>query len=127
MTRLEDALKRNELGAAYCDTPDNYRVIVESRPQSRRPSHDLRYIVRVEHGVVPPTDAYDAPDLQTAIALMRTLDLDGFDPMSADWHPADDAIGSPHTGRGTATWSDEMPTRGLHFTTEAGADAMSVS
>ncbi len=122
MTRLEDALKQNELGAAYCDTPDNYRLIVETRPQSRRPSHDLRYIVRVEHGVVPPTDAYDAPDLQTAVALLRTLDLDGFDPSTANWHPVDESA-----RLGSATWSDEMPTRGLHLAPETGADAMSAS
>ena len=122
MPRLEDALKQNALGAAYCDTPDNHRVIVETRPQSRRPSQDPRYIVRVEHGVVPPTDAYDAPDLQTAIALMHTLDLDRFDPTAADWHPADDA-----THMSTAIWSNEMPTRGLHFAPEDGADAVGAS
>jgi hypothetical protein len=104
MARLEDALQRNELSAAYCDTADNHRVIVEPKSQTRRPSDEIRYLVRVEHGVVPPADAYDAPDLPTAIALMRTLDLEDFDPETADWHSVDD-----NTRAASAMRSDDLP------------------
>jgi hypothetical protein len=107
MARLEDALRRNELSTAYCDTADNHRVIVEPKSQTRRPGDQIRYLVRVEHGVVPPTDAYDAPDLPTAVALMHTLDLEDFDPETADWHSVDD-----NTQAGLAMWSDDPPTRG---------------
>jgi hypothetical protein len=93
MTRLEKALKHSTLGAAYCDTPDNNRVLVERKIQARHPGGSVRYLVRVLSGIAPSaeTSGYDAPDLETAVALTRTLDLEGFDPATADWHPADES------------------------------------
>ena len=93
MTRLEKALKQSALGAAYCDTPDNNRVLVERKTQARHPGEPVRYLVRVLSGTQPfaETSGYDAPDLETAIALARTLGLEGFDPSTADWRPADES------------------------------------
>lgn len=108
MARLEDALRQAEYGAAYYDTPDGYRVMVETKQQGRQPSTNERYLVRVEHGAVPPTESYDAPDLPTAIALMRTYDLDAFDPTGDRWQPVTDT-----TQRRSTKWSDEMATRGM--------------
>jgi hypothetical protein len=113
MARLEDALRSNELSAAYCDTADNYCVIVEPKSQTRHPGDEIRYdeiryLVRVEHGLVPPTEAYDAPDLPTAIALMRTLDLEDFDPETADWRSVDE-----HPRAGSAVRTVKLPTRSL--------------
>ena len=92
MTRLEKALKQSALGAAYCDTPDNNRVLIERKTHARHPGESVRYLVRVLSGTEPSaeTSGYDAPDLETAVALTRTLDLEGFDPATADWHPADE-------------------------------------
>jgi hypothetical protein len=93
MTRLENALKHSTLGAAYCDTPDNNRVLVERKTQARHPGEPVRYLVRVLSGTesFAETSGYDAPDLETAVALTRTLDLEGFDPSTADWRPADES------------------------------------
>ncbi len=118
MARLEEILKQSPLGAAYCDTPDNHRVIVTPKPKTRAPSETIRYFVRVEHGSIPPTDAYDAPDLETAVALMRTLDLDGFDPLTAEWQSVD-----THTRDESTMWSDEVATHGLQPASDSGSEA----
>jgi hypothetical protein len=93
MTRLKKALKQSELGAAHCDRPDNNRVLVERKTHAHHPGESVRYLVRVLPGTEPSaeTTGYDAPDLETAVALTRTLDWEGFDPATAHWRPADES------------------------------------
>lgn len=108
MARLEEALHHSEAGAAYFDTADGYRVIVERKLRTRRPGGDDRYLVRVEHGVVLANDAFDAPDLATARSLMASFELVGFDPEAPQWQPSG-ADSWVHN----AQWSDEMASRAL--------------
>jgi hypothetical protein len=64
--------------------------------------------VRVERGAAPPTDAFDAPDLPTARALLATLDLADFNPTAAAWQPA-----TAETLPVGASWRDDSAGRSL--------------
>lgn len=108
MPKLSQIFTPDDQDAAYYDTLDNHRVIVERVTRTKQPGSGDRYLVRVEHGAVPPTETYEASDLGAAIDYLRGLSLQGFDPTDSHW----EAVGA-ETRRNSAQWTDEMPTRAL--------------
>lgn len=108
MPKLSRIFTPDDQDAAYYDTLDNHRVIVERVTRTRQPGSGDRYLVRVERGAVPPTETYEAPDLGAAIDYLRGLSLQGFDPTDDHW----EAVGQT-TPRDSAQWTDDMPSRAL--------------
>jgi hypothetical protein len=94
--------------AAYYDTLDNHRVIVQQVSRAKQPGSGDRYLVRVEHAAVPPMETYEAPDLGAAIDYLRGLSLRGFDPAADHWEQA-----GPSKNRDSTQWTAEAPTRAL--------------
>lgn len=108
MPKLSQVFTPDDQGVAYYDTLDNHRVIVERVTRTKQPDSGDRYLVRVEHGAVPPTETYEANDLGAVVDYLRGLSMQGFDPSDDHW----EAVGSD-TRRGSTQWTDEMPTRAL--------------
>ena len=108
MPKLSSAFTPENQDAVYYDTLDNHRVIVERVARAKQSGSGDRYLVRVEHGAVPPTETYEAPDLGAAIGFMRGLSLRGFDPESDQWQ-----VAGSNTTQQSTQWTDETPTRAL--------------
>lgn len=108
MARLEDALRASGYFAAYCDTPDNYRVIVEQTSAGPRPEDGATYTVKAEHGMDMPQGTFTSPDLPAVMEYLRSLNHSGFDPDAAAWQPA-----TGRTYAQAAEWSVDAPQRGL--------------
>lgn len=108
MPKLSKLFTPDDQSAAYYDTLDNHRVIIERVTRTKQPGSGDRFLVQVEHGAVPPTQTYEAPDLGAAMDYLRGLSLRGFDPTDDRWEPA-----GPASTSNNAQWTDEMPTRAL--------------
>lgn len=108
MPRLEDALRASGYFAAYCDTPDGNRVIVEQTSAGPRPEDGAAYTVKTERGMDMPQGTFTSPDLRAVLEYLRTLTLGGFDAEADGWQPA---TGRTYTQ--SAEWSVDAPERGL--------------
>lgn len=108
MPKLSQMFTSDDQGAAYYDTLDNHRIIIERVTRTKQPDSGDRYLVHVEHGAIPPTETYEAPDLGAAIDYLRGLSLQGFDPTDDHWETA-----SSNSTRDSTQWTDEMSTRAL--------------
>jgi hypothetical protein len=107
MPLLDKALGASDHDTAYYDT-GNFFILVEKRLAPRQPERETRYLVRVQHGPGVPLPEYVAGTVEEALAWMRTLKFDDFDPDGEGWQPAM----SDTEGQDT-TWSGDAPTRGL--------------
>jgi hypothetical protein len=107
MPLLDKALGASDHDTAYYDT-GNHSILVEKRLAPRQPERATRYLVRMQHRPGMPLSRYLAATVEEALAWMRTLKIDDFDPDGEGWQPA-----MSDTTRQDTTWSGDASTRGL--------------
>lgn len=108
MASLEGALRASGYFAAYYDTPDDRRVIVERTSAGPRPEDGATYTAKVERGTALPEGNFTSADLGAVTDYLRALRLAGFDPEGEGWQPA-----TRQSYAQSAEWSVDAPERGL--------------
>lgn len=108
MAHLADALQQSPLAAAYVDTPDGDRILVQRTLAQPQPGAAEQYVVRVEHGVALPERLFDATTLDDLRAQLRTLNYPGFTPDGDVWTPT-----TSSTPADSSEWSADVSSRGL--------------
>lgn len=87
MARLPDAIRQSDSMAARYDIPDGSAILVKGVIGQRVPTSQEEYAVSIQRGAAPPDDLFAANDLAEAIDHLQSLNLPGFDPLSAAWQP----------------------------------------
>lgn len=73
--------------AAQYDVPGGPAIIVKGIVGQRVPYNEETYAASIQRGADAPEDLFAVNDLAEVLERFQSLDVPGFDPLSAGWQP----------------------------------------